>query len=442
MQAQKRRISLRGLALLAVVLACATMACGGAAGPSIQVFEATPSTLEVGEKATLKIQFSGGGGTVAPAPGPVSSGQAVEVAPASTTVYTLDVGGTRAQATVTVNPGLRLRVEGLPTGVAADIRITGPDGFDQKLTGDQVFPKLKPGRYTVATAAVQDGAGVMRQPLRLLQTVDLTTTGAEIKVAYPSPTLRVELPNKGSLDFVFIPPGSFTMGREPRATDASNGVRPYPVHVVTLAKGFYMGKFPVTWGQWLALRPEDIQWGWFKGHDPETPIFYTSYFDIKRDFLPSLSKTATDLKFRLPNEAEWEYALRAGSTTTYFWGDDYERLSEFAWTGDELQASPILPKVGGKRPNPWGLHDMFTMATWLEDLVHVDYQGAPTDGSPWLDNPVELAPMIRGASAFSRKFDYGGIPNEIFESAFRFGPAAANASLVTLGFRLVLEVKD
>jgi len=437
-----------GWVVLASLIGSVSLACGGADSPSIRTFEATPSTLEVGEKAQLQIAYTGGQGSVSPEVGPVSSGQQVDVAPASTTVYTLEVAGARAQATVRVNPGLRVRIEGLPAGLAGNVRISGPDGFEQAVTGTQAIPKLKAGRYTVTATAVNDASGGTRHPLRLMQTVNLATTGAEVVVRYPPPVERVTLPNQGVIEFVFIPPGSFVMGREPRPDDVDNMLKPYPVHGVTLAKGFYMGRYPVTWGQWLALRPEDLQWGSFKNREPEAPIFYVSYIDIKRDFLPSIAKAVPNLKFRLPSEAEWEYALRAGSTTRYFWGEDYTRLSEFAWTWDGVGSTPSMPKVGGKNPNPWGLYDMFTALTWLEDWEQrSDYQGAPVDGSPWIIDPYDPFPFIRirGAHFFEPAYEtYNGSPrpNEIFESALRFGGAGPTFSSPWLSFRLVLEAKD
>jgi formylglycine-generating enzyme required for sulfatase activity len=267
-------------------------------------------------------------------------------------------------------------------------------------------------------------------------------------VRYPAPIERLTLPNQRAIEFVFIPPGSFAMGREPRPDDPANILKPYPVHGVTFAKGFYMGRYPVTWGQWLALRPEDLQWGSFKNREPEAPIFYVSYVDIKRDFLPTLAKTLPTMKFRLPSEAEWEYALRAGSTTPYFWGYDYTRLSEFAWTWDGVGDAPSMPKVGGKQPNGWGLHDMFTALTCLEDWEQrPDYQGAPTDGSPWIINPDDPMPNIRmrGASFLVRAYEtYNGSvrPNETFESACRVGSFGPTDSAPWMGFRLVLEAKD
>ncbi len=187
------------------------------------------------------------------------------------------------------------------------------------------------------------------------------------------------------IEFIWIPPGSFTMGQNRNALDER------PEHPVTLSRGFWMGTFPVTQGQWTAIMGGNPSG--FQGNDA-LPVENVSWDDCK-DFIEKLN--ALDMgTFRLPTEAEWEYACRAGSTGRWCFGDDEESLFEYAWTLDN--AAGRTHPVGEKRPNAWGLHDMHgNVCEWCEDRWHPDYLGAPADGSAWLDGEYEER-VTRGGS--------------------------------------------
>jgi formylglycine-generating enzyme required for sulfatase activity len=99
---------------------------------------------------------------------------------------------------------------------------------------------------------------------------------------------------------------------------------------------------------------------------------------------------------RLPSEAEWEYACRAGTTTAWSFGDQAADLGAYAWFKDNSKGKD--PPVGKKKPNPWGLYDMHGyVSEWCADAWHTDYKGAPTDGSPWTDS-AQKDRVIRGGS--------------------------------------------
>ena len=146
--------------------------------------------------------------------------------------------------------------------------------------------------------------------------------------------------------FVFIPAGTFMMGSpedEPGRKDNET------LHQVTISKPFYLQTTQVTQGQWKKVMGNNQSH--FKGDD-NLPVQEVSWNDVQ-EFIRKLNKTEGTDKYRLPTEAQWEYACRAGSTTAYCFGDDPGRLGEYAWI-DDSSAHP----VGQKKPNAWGLYDM------------------------------------------------------------------------------------
>jgi formylglycine-generating enzyme required for sulfatase activity len=114
------------------------------------------------------------------------------------------------------------------------------------------------------------------------------------------------------------------------------------------------------------------------------------------------------VKFRLPSEAEWEYACRAGSTGVFCFGDDYDRLGEYAWY-EENSGRETQP-VGKKRANGWGLHDMHgNVWEWCKDAWQHNYEGAPTDGRARLDGKGLGGRVRRGGSWDNNAFDCRGV---------------------------------
>lgn len=188
---------------------------------------------------------------------------------------------------------------------------------------------------------------------------------------------RVFFLNKSSVSItmIWIPPGSFMMGAQDDEQDAEGNE--YPQHVVTIDKGFWMGKYEVTQAQWEVVTDDNPSY--FQGNNH--PVETVSWDNI-HDFLDQVNDG-----FRFPSEAEWEYACRAGSTTRFYWGDDasYEDIDDYAWFGD-VQGQ--THEAGQKLPNAWHLYDMSgNVMEWVEDDYHSNYNNASDDGSSWTDDP-------------------------------------------------------
>jgi formylglycine-generating enzyme required for sulfatase activity len=232
------------------------------------------------------------------------------------------------------------------------------------------------------------------------------------------------LPGGVPLEMVWIPAGSFQMGRYPDEQDSYQSWED-PQHWVTVP-GFWMGKYEVTQAQWQALMGSNPSR--FPGAN--RPVEMVSWNTITETFLPALNE-ATGQTFRLPSEAEWEYACRAGTTTRFYWGDDpdYTQIDSYAWCGGNSYIGLRIRDVGGKAPNAFGLHDMSgNVWEWCEDdMQGGDYTGAPTDGSAWLLSPRFPLRVTRGGGGLS-----GG---SNCRSAARSGYGPSDAD-IDIGFRL------
>jgi formylglycine-generating enzyme required for sulfatase activity len=267
-----------------------------------------------------------------------------------------------------------------------------------------------------------------------------------------------------------VPPGTFVMGSSAAET-TREGLDPQyvaderPQHTVTIAKAFALGQYPVTRGEFAEFVRET-------GHDPSGcyvyargqwvllktrswrnpgyvqsdrhPAVCVSYEDAQR-YVQWLSKK-TGKSYRLPTEAEWEYAARAGTTTARFWGDGRDQACEFADVADLTGAGALrwnkdnkeqvfqcrdgfayTAPVGSFRPNAFGLYDMLgNVFQWTEDCYHDSYNGAPSDGSAWTSGACE-GRVQRGGS-------WSNGPRST-RSADRNGSPAAYRN-IDIGFRV------
>lgn len=172
-----------------------------------------------------------------------------------------------------------------------------------------------------------------------------------------------------------IPSGEFDMGSpsDEKYRDSDEG----SVHRVDISKGFYMGKYEVTQEQWREVMGNNPSY--FKGDDLPVEMVSWNHFQV---FIKKLNEKEGTDTYRMPSEAEWEYAARAGTTTRYCFGDNESRLDEYTAHCDNLSYQTY--PVGQKKSNGWGLYDMHgNVWEWVQDQYHDSYEGAPTNGSAW-----------------------------------------------------------
>ncbi len=228
--------------------------------------------------------------------------------------------------------------------------------------------------------------------------------------------------NTIDMEFVLIQPGEFDMGSHANETGRYNDEG--SVHHVTISEAFYLGKYEVTQKQWHEVMEDNPSY--FKGDD--LPVENISWDDVNK-FIEKLNGIENTHKYRLPSEAEWEYAARAGATTRYSFGDDDSKLEEYAWYHENSDGR--THPVGNKGANSWGLYDVHgNVWEWVQDEWHDTYKGAPIDGSAWEDE-VSVDRVYRGGSFFDRARFCRSADRRDDVRGFR---------ILFLGFRLLQEV--
>ena len=245
---------------------------------------------------------------------------------------------------------------------------------------------------------------------------------------------REVLHEKSGITLLFVPAGEFRMGGRRSVVQA-------PPHTVRIAQPFYMGKYEVTNAQFKRFVDAT-------GYDGKADSD-SFYFDFLKHFRGE-SIMPTDGNFpvvwvnwkqanafcawaglRLPSEAEWECACRAGTTTAFSFGNDKADFVKHGWCTDNSEAS--THEVGQKPANPWGFHDVHgNVWEWCQDEMIFGYKDAPTDGSPRVEG--KMTKVLRGGA-----WDY---TNKAYmvgsEGRFNSGPTNASNDV---GFRVVLDIE-
>ena len=211
-----------------------------------------------------------------------------------------------------------------------------------------------------------------------------------------------EFRNSIGMQFVLISAGEFEMGSNDGQDDE------HPVHTVRISQSFYLGKYPVTQGQWEAVmdnNPSRFKGGWFKRGDPNRPVERVHWNNVQA-FLQRLIAIEKGAVYRLPTEAEWEYAARAGSTGDYCFGNYMSQLSEYAWYRENSgeQTHP----VGQLMPNLWGVYDMHgNVGEWVQDWYREDYYQQSPAKDPQGPDTGEVR-VVRGGGFFDVQQGVGG----------------------------------
>ncbi len=256
---------------------------------------------------------------------------------------------------------------------------------------------------------------------------------------YPPPAtgknITIDIPNLPAsalpLEMVLLSGGTFTMGSSP--DERSRSENEWSSHEVTLTKSIYIGRYEVTKGQWIAIMGNDPSE--FGGDDPNYPVERVSWNDCQ-EFIQELEQLGLG-KFRLPTEAEWEYACRAGTTTRFWFGDalgcddtasECSEVDPYMWWRGNI--SPYGTKrIGLKTSNSWDLFDMYGNVSELCQ----DVWEAPYDRGPQVDasGPEQGDIRVSRGGAFSANLAES-------RSAYR-SPVLPTQSDSLHGFRLVRE---
>jgi formylglycine-generating enzyme required for sulfatase activity len=216
----------------------------------------------------------------------------------------------------------------------------------------------------------------------------------------PLPTQTVDLGSGVKMEFVLIPKGKFMMGTAKGAKYRNDDENE---HQVEITKPFYLGKYPVTQEQYQILMGTNPSAHSANGAWKQTvtgldtrqfPVEMLSWNDSKAYCATLAQRDKQGRKFRLPTEAEWEYACRAGSTTRYYFGDAPEQLGDYAWF-NQNSGNRTHP-VGEKKPNAWGLYDMLgNVWEWCEDW-YGPYDGLAASDPLRSNRHLENSHVLRG----------------------------------------------
>jgi formylglycine-generating enzyme required for sulfatase activity len=257
----------------------------------------------------------------------------------------------------------------------------------------------------------------MRVVLTCLSLLSLFLSGGAYSVQAAEKTYT----NSIGMEFILIPAGSFTMGADKNFEAADDDETPQ--HRVSISKPFYLGKYEVTQAQWTAVmgsNPSNFK-------DRSNPVEHVSWDDVQV-FIRRLNQQEGHNRYRLPTEAEWEYAARAGSTGAYSFGDDADSLGRYGWYGGNSGGK--THPVGQKEPNAWGLYDMHgNVFEWVQDWYGTGYYSNSPVNDPG------------GPSSGSFRVIRGGGWNFIAQgcrSGLRFNYSPAYRHFI-IGFRLALS---
>ncbi|TRU21906.1 MAG: TIR domain-containing protein [Microcystis aeruginosa Ma_MB_S_20031200_S102] len=288
------------------------------------------------------------------------------------------------------------------------------DGFEQLERAITHQFKLEPEELkqpVIVPEELKQPVIVPKEPKQLLSVFNFEIVGVNAKGEQIKKELKQsqyfseDLGNDITLEMVAIPGGTFTMGSP--ANEKYSYDRERPQHQVTVPP-FFMGKYPITQAQWRAIAATakidiDLETNLSKFKGDKLPVERVNWYQAT-EFCKRLSRE-TKQEYRLPSEAEWEYACRAGTTTPFYFGEtitgelaNYDASNTYADEPNGEYRQKTTP-VGQFPPNAFGLYNMHgNVWEWCADTWHDNYDGAPTDGSAWIENGNDNRSPLRGGS--------------------------------------------
>ncbi len=262
--------------------------------------------------------------------------------------------------------------------------------------------------------------------------------------------------NSIGMELVWVPPGDFMMGsteaevraalldcRRHRSYSCGDqwGANETPRRKITFAEGFWIGRFEVTQGEWQSVMGDNPSY--FRDCGARCPVESISWEDV-RSFLTRLNAQDKQFEYQLPSEAEWEYAARAGTTTTFAFGNEldpakanFQGTQDLDFSTTPWKTLPVVGKtvaVGSFAPNAWGLCDMHgNVWEWVRDIYNPGYAGLPTDGKPNLTAGDPAYRVVRGGAWDIEVALYARSAHRVrWKSGFRMN---------NTGFRLVASAR-
>ncbi len=229
---------------------------------------------------------------------------------------------------------------------------------------------------------------------------------------------------KTGIVFVWIPAGEFEMGHGGTKSNEQ------PSHTVSINE-FLISKYEITQEQWQKIMnttPWDTP---FKMDQEDHSVNQGNQYPASNIPWIDAQEFCRRTGLRLPSEAEWEYACRAGSRSKFYWGNEMD--DKFAWYGENAKDEGIFgSKVGEKTPNKFGLYDMSgNVWEWSQDHMHPNYSGAPNNGSAW-EEGQQLRRIRRGGSWYNDKVE--------LRSANRSSAQQEEENPFTTGFRVAFSL--